>query len=455
MAMLTSVRSRTLFLISPFVPYPPSRGIELRIYRLLLWMKKEGYRVILIVPTDSIDPEALQKINAVTFAVHWTRPALRTRIGARFPRLRTLLWEPFKAVRKLAKSAPTTETKVISEPSDASERLSKAMHARKHLGDAQIKAWFAPEKLVKLLARLARRYRPHAIIVEYIFSAPVLAAVPAGTLKIIDTIDVFSRKEDQVLSYGIADPLACTEEEERRALLQADVIVAIQSREARLLRELVPEREVILAGMDLDVVSDSREIDIIPDSVVVVASDNALNVHGLAAFLSECWPLIKEAHSKATLHVVGKVGDVCHVEDPAIRYSGWVDDLDLVYREASVVINPTVAGTGLKIKSVQALAHGKPLVAWPNGVEGLNYDGEVPFRECRSWQEFASAVVLLLESDVDRRALAGQALAYAAREFGADKVYADLRACLENGHSDRWEDDGSGAEIVGRIHARG
>jgi glycosyltransferase involved in cell wall biosynthesis len=120
-----------------------------------------------------------------------------------------------------------------------------------------------------------------------------------------------------------------------------------------------------------------------------------------------------------------------------------------------VVINPTVAGTGLKIKSVQALAHGKPLVAWPNGVEGLNYDGEAPFRECRSWQEFAGAVVSLLKSDDDRRALAGRALAYATREFSADKVYANLRACLENGRSNQWEDDGSGAEIVGGIHVRG
>ena len=85
----------------------------------------------------------------------------------------------------------------------------------------------------------------------------------------------------------------------------------------------MPEREVILAGMDLDVVSDPSEKDIVPDSIVVVASDNA-HVHGLTAFLSECWPLIKKAHSKATLHVVGKVGDVCHVDDPAIRYSGWI-----------------------------------------------------------------------------------------------------------------------------------
>jgi glycosyltransferase involved in cell wall biosynthesis len=418
-------------------------------------MYQQGYRVVLIVPTDTIDSEAMIELAKVTFATHWIRPALRTRIGARFPRLRTLLWEPIKAIRRLGESGVERKSHAISQNSNDFESLATAMNARQHLGDAQIKAWFAPQKLVELVARLAKKYRPDAIIVEYIFSAPVFAVVPAGTLKIIDTIDVFSRKEDQVLAYGIADPLACSEEEERRALLQADVIVAIQSREARLLQELVPEREVILAGMDLEIVSEPRQEDIVPDTIVVVASDNALNIHGFNAFLNECWPLIKKAHSKATLHVVGKVGDVCHVEDPAIRYSGWIDDLDLVYREASVVINPTVAGTGLKIKSVQALAHGKPLVAWPNGVEGLNYVGEAPYRECRSWREFADAVVSLLMSDVERLALATQALAYATREFGSAKVYENLRACLENGRSDRWEDERSGAELDGGIHVRG
>jgi len=138
------------------------------------------------------------------------------------------------------------------------------------------------------------------------------------------------------------------------------------------------------------------------------------------------------------LHVVGRVGEICRIDDSQIRYSGWVDDLDDVYRKARVIINPTIAGTGLKIKSVQALAHGKPLVAWTNGVEGLEYDGEAPFIECRSWPEFAEAVVRLLHSDLELAALAARALAYARTEFNAASVYASLGHRLsqdESGHA--------------------
>jgi glycosyltransferase involved in cell wall biosynthesis len=419
-------RGITIFLVSPFVPVPPARGIELRIYRLLQWMKQEGYRVILVVPVESIEESSLEELQEITYAIHWTKPALRTRVGMRFPRARRIIWERLKPVVQFAlrKGRPSLTQAEPEGPSAMSE-LASAMNSTSHLGDDQIKAWFAPDKLIRLVSKLARKYRPDAVIAEYIFSTPVFAALPAGTLKIIDTIDVFSRKEDQVLAFGIADPLACSEAEERRALLTADVIVAIQSREARLFRELVPEREVILAGMDFDVVDNSASVPT-PNTIAVVASDNALNVHGLTAFLAECWPSIKVACPGVSLHIVGRVGDMCRIDDPQIRYSGWIDDLDRVYREASVVINPTVAGTGLKIKSVQALAHGKPLVAWTNGVEGLDYDGEPPFRECRSWPEFASTVTRLLHSDEERVSLERRALNYAREEFSASRVYAAL-----------------------------
>jgi glycosyltransferase involved in cell wall biosynthesis len=421
---------RTILLVSPFVPYPPARGVELRIARLLKWMHGQGYRVILVIPTASINDEALIELQKVAFAVHWLRPALRTRVGARLPALRRMLWEPLKHVHKSLRGAGA----LVIE-SDASTDASNGM-----------KGVFAPAKLVALVASLVRRYRPTAVIAEYIFSVPVFSLLPVETLKIIDTIDVFSRKDEEVVSFGISDPLACSRDEERDYLLTADAVIAIQSRELHVLQEIVPERDVFLAGMDCDVIASLNNQDVIPHSIAIVASDNALNVHGLSAFLAECWPAIKNAAPSTTLHVVGRVGAKCPTPDRAVRFSGWVDDLDKVYREASIVINPTIAGTGLKIKSVQALAHGKPLVAWTNGVEGLDYEGCAPYVACRSWRDFADAVIRLLRSDEERLRLSERALSYAKIQFDADRVYAELKSRLETDPADRGFDSMRTAE---------
>jgi glycosyltransferase involved in cell wall biosynthesis len=147
--------------------------------------------------------------------------------------------------------------------------------------------------------------------------------------------------------------------------------------------------------------------------------------------LAECWPQIKAAQPAATLHVVGRVGDACQSDDQAIRYSPWISAVAEVYKDARVIINPVIAGTGLKIKSAEALAHGKPLVAWTNGVEGLDYIGSPPYIECRSWKEFADAVVRLLQSTNEAEKLSARAFAYATEVFDVVAVYAPLKVLLE------------------------
>lgn len=338
-------------------------------------------------------------------------------MGRRLPLLRRLLWENIKPVL-LPLQRPRDE---------ADESFYETVPST--LGDEGTKKGISSHKLAPLVAKLARKYKPVAVIAEYIFLTDCFALLEPGTLKIIDTIDVFSLKEKQVVEYGIDDPWTCTKEEERAYLLRSDVVLAIQEKEACVLKKVVPEREVLTVGIDFEV--DSSNGNISSDSVVMVGSDNPLNVHGLRAFFDECWPEIKKAHPPATLNVVGKVGSHCKVEDASVNYFLRVDDLSALYRQSRVVINPAIAGTGLKVKSVEALAHGKPLVAWPHGVEGLECSGEAPYVECESWKEFAAAVIRLLQSEQTAQSLSERARAFARDKFDAETVYAPLRDRLQ------------------------
>src|SRR5439155_25893880 len=110
---------------------------------------------------------------------------------------------------------------------------------------------------------------------------------------------------------------------------------------------------------------------IVSVSVQVVGTDNPLNLHGLNQFYRDAWPIIREGRSDAILRVVGKLAHQLRTDDDRVQRVGWVAQLEDEYRRAEIVINPTVAGTGLKIKSVEALCHGKALVGTPNSVEGI------------------------------------------------------------------------------------
>ena len=97
------------------------------------------------------------------------------------------------------------------------------------------------------------------------------------------------------------------------------------------------------------------------------------------------------------------------------------------YGRCDVILNPTAAGTGLKIKTVEAIAHGRRIVAWPNGVDGVSESLRTYCHVARDWYEFVmrvdEAVEVLEESggefdDSDR--------ARVYEELFGDRVYAGL-----------------------------
>jgi glycosyltransferase involved in cell wall biosynthesis len=418
--MRAGTNKNFIFVVTHLFPYAPSHGTELRILKLIKALHTAGYQVVLILCEPPREKEYVAELLKFVAAVHCVGPSWRTRLGRRFPRTRRLIWEN---VKPLIPRLQMPDTSVVAK---LYEQIPSTV------GDERKKRAVVPAELAVLVSDLARRYQPIAVIAEYIFLTDCFALLKPDVLRVTDTIDVFSLRGKQVVNYGIDDdPWICTPEEERAYLLRADVIIAIHEREARVLRELVPERQVLTVGIDFEIDKRAKSNLTAPDSITVVASAAPLNVHGLKKFFTECWPDIKSAHPAATINVVGTVGSCCRIEDASVNYIPRAEDLSEVYRRSRVVINPTVAGTGLKVKSVEALAHGKPLVAWPLGVDGLDYGDEPPYVKCESAKEFAAAVIRLLEDDDAADALSKRALEYAGTNFEQAKVYAPLNACLK------------------------
>lgn len=404
-----------ILLISHVVPVPPSAGNEIRILKMMRWLRSQGHRVVLLLNHPALTAERAAQLEALAERVHFVDDDL----GASPP---ALARRPADRLRRWL---------AAWLPDSALYRALFGMGKPQRTSSDSVKRGLAPDRLIQATRHLCERYAPDAVLAEYVFAAPCLDVVPPGALRIIDTHDMFSRKKEQVLAWGIDDPLPCTPREERRYLLACDLAIAIQPNEARLFRELVPERKVITVGIDFEVVPEVDPDAAVPGRVLVVGSDNPLNVHGLLEFHAHAWPAIRAARPEASLRVVGKLANRLEVDDPRVERVGWVPDLDQEYREAAVVLNPTLAGTGLKIKSVEALCRAKALVGTPNSVEGIEAEGDPPFVVGRDWEAFAEAVVELLGSPGQRHALEQRAWRFARESFSTERVYAPLEHELE------------------------
>lgn len=283
------------------------------------------------------------------------------------------------------------------------------------------------------LRSVVERFGPVAVIAEYLWMAPCLDAVDNGALRFVDTIDLMH------LRWGFRDQLSnvwvtCTPEEERRLLEKADVVIAIQSQELRLIRELVPDRDVICVPHHVSAhptpARGNRPV------VAVVGSGNPGNVEGLTSFLDRAWPVVRRQRPGAELRVFGELAGVMPPREGVIRV-GYARSLRRAYWDAAVVINPVRVGTGLKIKTVEALAHGKAVVTTSCGAEGLESGAGRAFLVEDDMERFGHAVAGLLAKQESRARLESAAVVFAQAEFSRERVFGGFLEALASRRIER------------------
>ena len=239
--------------------------------------------------------------------------------------------------------------------------------------------------------------------------------------------DLFSSRSSQFDSLNASDSVASISlAEEVRMLAAADTIVAIQRDEAAVLRKELPAHEILvtpIAAVPVEKPQPGKA-----DIVLFVGSSAAPNVDGIKWFIDACWPAIRQRRPDAMLNIAGSVcSGLARVPD-GVRLLNVVENLDCLYADAAVVISPLRAGSGLKIKLIEALSKGKAVVATTTTLQGVS---DV-MKDCAMISDdapdFAAAVVALLADDKMRLELGARGLSVIATQFAPDRAYGGIAA---------------------------
>src|SRR5262249_23431011 len=243
-------------------PFPKNKGNAARILCFLEWLRSKGFRVTFVLqPLDVEDPSAIPQLNTVADHV------IVVQADDWVTRARRLLSLPARIARRLRSVLRPPKPPVSCRLPSGSTDLDDL-------------CWPAT---IRAVAAAARRRRPDIVISEFAFFSRCFVGLPASTLKIIDTHEVFSRNADQFATAGIAANLLTTRASETAALERADLVLAIQRDDAEYLHELVPRKRVITVG---HVYPEARMRASSPERGVVlyVGSSNQYNRHGLEMF---------------------------------------------------------------------------------------------------------------------------------------------------------------------------
>ncbi len=205
---------------------------------------------------------------------------------------------------------------------------------------------------------------------------------------------------------------------EHRIARDADHIVCVSSTEAAILEEIPDHAPItVIEPMQPDVAvteRDARE----RDGIVYVAGwlargDDAPNVDGLRWFATEVLPHLVNAMPWVRLDVTGAnpPESVRRLESPNLRFVGFVPDLHQLYDAARVVISPIRYGAGIKIKTLEAIQYGVPVVTTTHGADGIRTGGRAAIAVADEPGEFVDAVFRLLTDPLAWRAQRAEILA--------------------------------------------
>lgn len=151
------------------------------------------------------------------------------------------------------------------------------------------------------------------------------------------------------------------------------------------------------------------------------------NRDAIEYFMSDVWPRIAQARPQAQFTVIGrsppqKLIDLAKERALRWTFTGFVDDVQPYIRAAQVCVIPLRVGGGTRLKVYESMAMGCPVVSTAIGVEGLPIEPGTHYDLADSPQDFAAAVIRLLDDPARRLRLARQARAYVEANFSHKSV---------------------------------
>ena len=156
------------------------------------------------------------------------------------------------------------------------------------------------------------------------------------------------------------------------------------------------------------------------------------NEQGVMWFLNKVWPLVLSAQPNAKFHLAGKG---LSKRDPRFFQSGIVNHGEVsnaedFMHEHGVMIVPIQAGSGIRIKTLEAMALGVPIVSTSIGAQGLAVSDDIEIKLADEPNDFAAAICALLTSPAKSQEMTTQARKYVELHHNLKRNTADLLGFL-------------------------
>lgn len=305
----------------------------------------------------------------------------RRRLARNAPHLQWFFCETWldRLARKFRRPAKTSVND--SAPSTSREPTNSVVvdDPIPHFIDPQIKPRFR---------KIVESWNPEFIVVEYLSLASLIDCFSREETSqrklrwILDAHDVLSARHAQAIERGERSWLPISPTTELKWAQRFDVVWAIRGSDGEFFQQSKTRVAVVghpAQGEPLE----PRDTQANPCVFGFVGGDSEANRRGLDWLLSQVWSEVKQSAPTAELWIGGSIGEATErMRQEGIRsdeqlngvhWFGRFDQPEDYYSRIDIALNPVDLDSGLKIKSIEAVGMGRPLVTRTAGAQGLDF----------------------------------------------------------------------------------
>ena len=215
-----------------------------------------------------------------------------------------------------------------------------------------------------------------------------------------------------------------------------DKIMSISVDEKQFFEKLLPDKKFYFLPPIVDKQNTNKKItkDI---NILFLGHQNPYNYEGIVWFLEKVYPLLKH---KNNIWIAGKVINMLiqdgrftpeKLAEAGINTIEFAQDLDELYARTKISIVPMFRGTGMKIKTIDAMSRGIPVVSTYLGVDGFPDKNKNGCLVTDKPEEFAANIDKLLDDKIYYEKVQNEINDYFKNYLSIEKTSKVLDECFE------------------------
>jgi polysaccharide biosynthesis protein PslH len=182
-----------------------------------------------------------------------------------------------------------------------------------------------------------------------------------------------------------------------------DLLIPITDRDGSILDKLgnTKPRHTSQTGIDFaSLVPTAKKLEF-PSLFHIGALDWAPNQEGLIWFFDYCWPKIHKKYPDLKFHLAGRNAPDWferRIRKAGVMYLGEINDAYDFINSKAIMVVPLFSGSGMRIKIIEGMALGKPIVTTEIGTEGIPTENDQNILIANDADSFVDAVSRLVDS---------------------------------------------------------